>query len=52
MVLLECILIELPNIGGAIAAPAPPVPAPLREVLWKGYFEENIFVIPSKLIFP
>ena len=29
MVLLECILIELPNIGGAIAPPAPPVPAPL-----------------------
>jgi len=29
VVLLECILIELQNIGGAIAPPAPPVPAPL-----------------------
>ena len=29
VVLLECIQIELPNVGGAIAPPAPPVPAPL-----------------------
>ena len=41
MVLLECILIELPNIGGAIAPPAPPVLAPL---IYNGTF---FYLIPS-----
>ena len=32
VVLQECIIIELPKVGGAIAPPAPPVPPPLLPI--------------------
>ena len=51
VVLLECIIIEMPKVGGAIAPPAPPVPAPL--VIQNGSDEnlkKNVYISNIKFM--